>query len=91
MSKVDRSRQLDLLAVLHAPVRELASSARHTRLPLLRVWMRGRSRRYLTWSVDEEVRERVLDELRPGVVAQWSDPLERLGIRPRMAKRRHYV
>lgn len=34
-----------------------------------------------------EVRERVLEELRPGVVAQWVDPFERLGVvRPRMLR-----
>ncbi|HXD23386.1 MAG TPA: hypothetical protein VN613_08505 [Gemmatimonadaceae bacterium] len=30
----------------------------------------------------EDVRERVLEELRPGVVAQWTDPLERLRAPP---------
>lgn len=29
----------------------------------------------------EDVRERVCEELRPGVTAMWSDPHERLGMR----------
>jgi hypothetical protein len=38
-------------------------------------------------SKDVEIRERVLEELRPGVIAQWCDPLERLGVvRPRMLR-----
>jgi hypothetical protein len=32
----------------------------------------------LVFTFEDDVRERVLDEVRPGVVSQWSDPLERV-------------
>ena len=35
------------------------------------------ARRYLAFTFEHDVRELVVKELRPGVVAQWSDPLER--------------
>ena len=34
----------------------------------------------LVFTFEDEVRERVLEEIRPGVFAQWSAPLERLGL-----------
>lgn len=30
--------------------------------------------RVLAFTLEDEIRERVLDEIRPGVIAQWSDP-----------------
>jgi hypothetical protein len=65
-------------------------------LPMPRVFMIGpRWRRHfgvkseprafrsskLTFTFEPDVRELVLDEIRPGVYAQWSDPFERLGLR----------
>jgi hypothetical protein len=38
-------------------------------------------KRLLIYDVEADVRERVLEELRPGVVAQWVDPRERLARR----------
>lgn len=39
------------------------------------------SRRWvLVFTLEEDVRERVLDELQPGVVAMWSDPRDWLGL-----------
>lgn len=59
-------------------LRIMMGAARYTdaRLPLVRVWMRGPSHRRLRWNIEEDVRELVLDELRPGVTAMWSDPYE---------------
>lgn len=64
------------------PQRVMLTNAQHAGLPLLRVWMKGRSHRHLTWSVEEEIRERILEEeLRLGVTPMWSDPYERFGVR----------
>ncbi len=38
-------------------------------------------RRAWFYDFEEDVRERLFEELRPGVVAMWADPLERLGVR----------
>jgi hypothetical protein len=38
-------------------------------------------RRVRVYDYELDVRERVLEELRPGVVAMWADPLERFGVR----------
>jgi hypothetical protein len=35
----------------------------------------------LTFTFEDDVRELVLEQLRPGTVAEWSDPLEWLGVR----------
>lgn len=37
---------------------------------------RARGKTLLVFSLEDEVRERVLEEIRPGVYAQWSDPRE---------------
>ncbi len=37
-------------------------------------------RKLLVFSFENEVRERACHEIRPGVSAEWSDPLEQLGI-----------
>lgn len=65
-------------------------------LPLARMWLCGpkwrrgfeveaqkRSFRKsrLVVSFEADIRERICEELRPGVVAQWSDPYERFGLR----------
>jgi hypothetical protein len=34
----------------------------------------------LVFTLEDEVRERVLEEIRPGIFAQWSDPREWLGV-----------
>jgi hypothetical protein len=60
-------------------------------LPMLRVFLHGPRWRarfgvrksHGTWgplivTLEDDVRERVCEELRPGVCAQWSDPRERL-------------
>jgi hypothetical protein len=55
------------------------------RLPMPRVFLLGpRWRRFLVegtkhdYDFADDVRERVLEEVRPGVVAMWSDPRERV-------------
>lgn len=48
-------------------------------LPVARCVIYGRLA-ITTHTLEEDVRERTLEELRPGVYAAWSDPLERLGI-----------
>lgn len=60
-------------------------------LPMVRVWMTGphwrqrfgvhqqrvvEGKAVLVFSFEEDVRELVLVELRPGVYAQWADPRE---------------
>lgn len=35
----------------------------------------------LVYDVEPDVRERVVEQLRPDVVAMWADPRERLGLR----------
>jgi hypothetical protein len=59
-------------------------------LPQLRVVLCGRRWRELVvpdasgrlvYDVAADVRERVVDELRPDVAGMWSDPRERLGLR----------
>jgi hypothetical protein len=60
------------------------------RLQHARVWMTGphwrkcfgvqRAMTVLLFSFEEDVRELVLEEIRPGVYAQWSDPRERFGL-----------
>jgi hypothetical protein len=30
--------------------------------------------------IEEEVRERIVEEMRPGIASMWSDPRERLGL-----------
>lgn len=46
---------------------------------------RVRSRRarktVLAFTFEQDIRERICEELRPGVYAQWSDPYEWLGLR----------
>lgn len=37
-------------------------------------------RKGLTWSFEDDIRELITEEIRPGLVAQWSDPLERIGL-----------
>lgn len=59
------------------------------RLPMLRMVICGPKWRQFFYEpgsrevrdvFHEDVRERVLEEVRPGVYAQWSDPFERLAI-----------
>jgi len=59
-------------------------------LPLLRVVLCGRGWRELVvpevggrlvYDVAADVRERVIEELRPDVGGMWSDPREQLGLR----------
>jgi hypothetical protein len=56
-------------------------------LPAARAYLRGPSRRVLlklirhgdlVWPPDDDVDERVTEQLRPNVAAQWTDPRERL-------------
>lgn len=47
---------------------------RHFNVQAVSVWGHG-SR--LVFSFEEDVRERVQEEIRPGVYAEWSDPRER--------------
>lgn len=44
-------------------------------------------RKVLTWSFEDDIRELMLDEIRPGVFAQWSDPFERIGLSSTTRKR----
>ena len=44
------------------------------------VYLLGSVTPKLVFSFEDEVRERVLEQLRPGVFAMWSDPFEQLGI-----------
>jgi hypothetical protein len=46
-------------------------------------WRHVRSGRKWVWvfTLEEDVRERLLEELSPGVFAQWSDPREWTGMR----------
>lgn len=48
-------------------------------------------RKALTWSFEDDIRELIQDEIRPGVYAQWSDPLERIGLSRSTRKRRNQV
>lgn len=94
----DRSEAEKLAARAHAEARRQAiRSARSRRthyvagtvtgLPTLRVacWLRGRVcdqlRRQLHFI--DDIQERVCEEIRPGVFAQWSDPFERFGLERR--------
>src|SRR5688572_10839193 len=42
--------------------------------------VRANRRFVLVFTFEEEVRERVLEQLAPGVFAMWSDPREQLGL-----------
>lgn len=67
--------------------RVLCGRATYDQLPMPRVWAFGSQlRQFLMpigdtragYSFEDDVRERVLEEVRPGVVAMWSDPRERV-------------
>jgi hypothetical protein len=41
---------------------------------------RSNRAKLLMFTLEDDVRELVTEEVRPGVTAQWSDPRERLGL-----------
>lgn len=47
-----------------------------------------RGKKILMFSLEDECRERMCEEIRPGVFAMWSDPYERWGTRPAPPSRR---
>jgi hypothetical protein len=57
--------------VLEVPIVELDPDAARFHRP---------GRKLLMFSLEEDVRELLLEEIRPGVFAAWSDPRERLGL-----------
>jgi hypothetical protein len=42
----------------------------------------------LTWSFEEDLRELIQEEIRPGVYAEWSDPFEAMGLQQKGSRRR---
>lgn len=40
----------------------------------------ARTKKVLVFTLEDDVRERVLDEIRPGVAAMWSEPREQVGV-----------
>jgi hypothetical protein len=68
---------------MHGPRWRRTFDVREVALALPRVDGDRRVRRVLVYDFEADVRERILEELRPGVDSMWVDVYERLGmVRP---------
>jgi hypothetical protein len=64
-------RWRSLFGVRHVPLVEVNPIAAPYHPADKKVWL---------FTLEDDVRERVLEEIRPGVYADWSDPRERFGL-----------
>jgi hypothetical protein len=75
---LDRLPQVSVF--MHGPRWRRTFDVREVALALPRVDGDRRVRRVLVYDFEADVRERIVEELRPDVVAMWCDARERLGL-----------